>query len=99
MSFTNEAVGGGSDGSIENIEAGLPLWMQEDDIENAYDEIWEQIAQIKDPPVASMYPVSTASLEDHRRFFVEFESHATIEDIIAVVGIVGGALKRLRYQS
>lgn len=99
MSFSNEHIGGGADGGIFNFIGELPEWMSHDDVSMALLEMDASVRGIKEPPVAKVDLTSfeDSPIEDYRKFYVEFESEATSEDIVAAVRIATDAIKKHRY--
>lgn len=99
MSFSNEHIGGGADGGIFNFIAELPEWMGHDEVSMAYVEMDASICGIQEPPVAKLDLsfCEKSAIEDYRKFYIEFENSATVDDIIAAVRIVADAIKKYRY--
>ncbi len=102
MTFSNEHIGSGADGAIHNLFAEFPTWMEHADIDSSISEIDAGVQAIKEPPVAKvLFPVTElgGDIEDYRKFYVEFDSEATAEDIFEAVRIVSGAIKKFRYSN
>jgi len=101
MSFSNEHIGGGADGGIFNFYVDLPEHMDHDEVSKLLLEVDANVQGITEPPVAKVFNDSLTPenepIEDYRKFYVEFESNATEEDVIAAVRIVAGAIKKVRY--
>lgn len=92
------------DGSILNFYCELPHSLDARECGDALLEIDIEITGMTMPPVASVgthfvggasFESLEAEIEDYRRFYVEFEPHATEVDAANAVRIVFGALKRL----
>jgi hypothetical protein len=102
MSFSNEQVDSTADGGIFNFYAELPSWMEHEDVSMALLELDASVRGIQDPPVATIFSDSPqpehVNIEDYRRFYVEFESGATTDDMIAALRFTTDAIKKFRYQ-
>jgi len=99
MVFRPEYFGPNNEGGgILNIYAELPEWLENVDVEFAILEIDANIQGMKNPPVAQVLHASLdpSVTPEFRRFYVEFQDDATIEDIFTATRIVIDSLKRFR---
>lgn len=91
-------------GNILNFYCELPHSLDIEEIGDALLDIDREVTGMVEPPVASVGTHFVAGttreslereIEDYRRFYIDFEPHATEIDVANAASIVFGALKRL----